>query len=58
MVYTQKRCTSNLLETLDFISDAEEMTLDEIWLDLAMAFDFVPHIKLLHNNVAMVISKK
>ena len=42
----RKGCVSNLLETLDFITDALSWgeNVDEIMLDLSKAFDLVPHM--------------
>ncbi|XP_065681518.1 uncharacterized protein LOC136095176 [Hydra vulgaris] len=44
-----KSCTTNLLDTLDFISTSLEngKPVDVIFLDFARAFDTVPHKKLL-----------
>ena len=41
----RRSCTSNLLETLDFVTDAlaEGMVVNEILLDFAKAFGLVPH---------------
>ena len=43
-----KSCTTNLLETLDFISSSLDKgcPVDVILLDFAKAFDTVPHKKL------------
>ena len=44
-----KSCTTNLLETLDFISDSfsNDYPVDVIYLDFAKAFDTVPYRRLL-----------
>lgn len=44
-----KSCTTNLLETLDYISSIIESksAVDMIYLDFAKAFDTVPHKRLL-----------
>ena len=44
-----KSCTTNLLETLDYISASLDagIPVDEILLDFAKAFDTVPHKRLL-----------
>ena len=44
-----KSCTTNLLETLDFISASLDngIPVDVILLDFAKAFDTVPHRRLL-----------
>ena len=45
----KKSCTTNLLETLDFLTDclARKIPVDIIFLDFAKAFDKVPHRRLL-----------
>jgi hypothetical protein len=44
-----KSCTTNLIETLDFISSSLDngISVDVILLDFAKAFDTVPHRRLL-----------
>ena len=56
----KRSCTSNLLETLDFITDAlaEGMVVVEILLNFAKAFELVPHKKLLHKIGAYRVSEK
>jgi hypothetical protein len=46
----KKGCVSNLLETLDFITESLSWgnSVDEIILDLSKAFDLVPHKGLTH----------
>ena len=45
-----RSCLCNLLETLDFISAslADELNVNELFLDFAKTFDLVPHRRLLH----------
>ncbi len=45
-----KACVSNLLETLDFVTNAvhQENQIDLIYMDFAKAFDKVPHKRLIH----------
>ena len=45
----RKSCTTNLLETLDFLSykQAHKRWVDVIFLDFAKAFDSVPHHRLI-----------
>ena len=46
----KKSCTTNLLETFDFITKslAAKRAVDVVFLDFAKAFDKVPHKRLVH----------
>ena len=45
----QKSCSTNLIETIDFISDliSKGKPVDVVYLDFAKAFDSVPHKRLI-----------
>ena len=45
-----KSCITNLIETFDFLSEANKnkMPVDAIFLDFSKAFDTVPHRRLIH----------
>ena len=47
-----KFCKSNLLSILNTLTDATEhcLEVDLVYLDFAMAFDLVPHRKLIHKS--------
>lgn len=47
---SKKSCATNLLESLDLVSEilAEGNPVDIVYLDFAKAFDMVPHKRLLH----------
>ncbi|XP_065672239.1 uncharacterized protein LOC136090059 [Hydra vulgaris] len=53
-----KSCTTNLLETLDFISscNSDGIPVDVVMLDFAKAFDSVPHKRLFAKLNAYVIN--
>jgi hypothetical protein len=54
----KKSCTTNLLETLDVITNAIKRgnALDALFLDFEKAFDKVPHMRLIQKLVAYGIN--
>ena len=54
----KKACNTNLLETMDLITEAINLgfIVDLILLDFAKAFDKVSHAKLIHKLTACGVS--
>jgi len=52
----KKSCLTNLLEFLEYVTNAVDLgkAVDWIYLDFQKAFDKVPHVRLLKKNLRLM----